>query len=598
MHSIQNNKTKQPPITLYLLAGLIPFSAYAFYHLTAGIFQLGIATLINALLFGLVLLHNCFKPSKRWHNHVLVFSMSMMVIIGCNYVGIRGLAFMFPVIVALFFNYSLRRAMVSSVVFSVIGLIVATNSIDPLIVARISIPVALTIAFSFLYAKTIKQHKYALKQEAALDYLTGIFNRRSISKWVETKVSHIQNNTLALYFIDVDDFKRINDSYGHAVGDQLLTTISQRLQNAVHHSVPGFLNIDCKVARLAGDEFLVAIADIKRKNDVEIYGDKLLKSINKPVVIDGISIDVHTSIGVAATQDSDIEPAALLNHADVAMFEAKKKGKNRIGYFNKDLADKLQEKNAIAQRVKNSLEQKHFYLTFMPIFEEATSGIIGAEALIRNDHESFNGITPDKYIQVAEEYGLIIDIDLYVIEACFSHLQDIQPALLKQKFTLAINISSLELKNKQFPAQVEKLVKQYNIPTSLIELEITETSLVDYNEDSIALLNQLKSLGFSLSLDDFGTGYTAFNQLQHYPVDTLKIDRSFVWAIGESNNNKGFMIDVILSLAKLYKLSVVAEGVEEQHQLEYLQALGCSHYQGYLLSKPLSWQELKALINT
>jgi len=486
--------------------------------------------------------------------------------------------------------------MTASIIFSIIGLIAAANTMDSHVVIRTSIPVTITVVLSFLYAKTIKQHKYALKQEANRDYLTGIYNRRNISQWLQQKISSVNNDMLALYFIDVDDFKRVNDNYGHAVGDQLLVEISQRLARAVYQFEPNLVNIDYKVARLAGDEFLVAISGLNHKDYIELFGKKLLEEVNQSVSINDLTLDIHTSIGVSTTNDNSIESATLLNQADIAMFEAKKKGKNRIGYFNQTLADQLTQKNAIAQAIKESLEHHRFFLNFMPIYDASTTKITGAEALIRNEHPSFKGLGPDTYIQIAEEYGLILEIDLFVIERCFKYLKDLLPKLNGKPFVLAINISSLELKNKHFPQHIKQLADKYQIPPSVIELEITETSLVDYNEESIHVLQCLKDMGYKLSLDDFGTGYTAFNQLQHYPVDTLKIDRSFIWAIEKNNNEKGFMVDVIISLAKIYQLNVVAEGVEEPFQLEYLKALGCSHYQGYLLSKPVDWVTLKSLL--
>lgn len=586
-------------LTWCLLVGFIPAVFYSIYHLQYGIKHIGLVSFFNSILIGLVLLNNIFYKSVNWHFNLLVFSMSTSILYICYYLGIRGILFIFPVIIGLFFYYPLKFSMYTSITFSIVGLTLANYSLETHIATRAAIPLIITIAFSFLYARTIQQHKIALEQEANLDYLTGIFNRRSISKWLQEKILILQpNSMLGLYFIDIDDFKRINDSYGHAVGDELLVIISQRLQEAVKCTEPGFINLNCKAARLAGDEFVVAIHGITKKTNVKSFGEKFLKRINTPISIDGLTLDIHTSIGVAITQDNTLDPAALLNQADIAMFEAKKQGKNRVGYFNQIMADKLTLKNKLAQAIKNSLDNKLFYLNFMPIYDETSLNIVGAEALIRNDDEAFFGFGPDTFIQVAEEYDLVIDIDLFVIEQCFSYLKEILSSIEQKTFILAINISSLELRNKKFPEQVKNLADKYRIPSKFIEFEITETSLVDYNEHSIALLQSLKDMGYRLSLDDFGTGYTAFNQLQHYPVDTLKIDRSFIWAIEKNNNNKGLMIDVILSLAKLYKLNVVAEGVEEQYQLDYLKALGCAQYQGYLLCKPVDWKTLVNILQT
>lgn len=594
-----NNSRSIDALTWCLLVGFIPSVFYSIYHFQYGVESIGFVSTFNSILIGVVLLNNIFYKPVNWHFNILVFSMSTSILYICYSLGIRGILFIFPVIIGLFFYYPLKFSMYTSVIFSIIGLTVATHSLEAHVVIRASIPILSTIIFAFLYAKTIQQHKAALEQEANLDYLTGIFNRRSISKWLQEKILVLQpDSMLALYFIDIDDFKRINDSYGHAVGDELLVIISQRLQQAVKCTEPGFINLYCQAARLAGDEFVVAIYGITPETNVKAFGEKFLKRINAPISIEGLTLDIHTSIGIAITQDNTLDPAALLNQADIAMFEAKKQGKNRVGYFNQVMADKLTLKNTLAQAIKYSLENKLFYLNFMPIYDETSLNIVGAEALIRNNDDAFLGFGPETFIQIAEEYNLVIEIDLYVIEQCFSYLKALLPSLEQQTFILAINISSLELKNKKFPEQVKNLADKYKIPSTFIEFEITETSLVDYNEHSIALLQALKDMGYRLSLDDFGTGYTAFNQLQHYPVDTLKIDRSFIWAIEKNNNNKGLMIDVILSLGKLYKLNVVAEGVEEQHQLDYLKALGCAQYQGYLLCKPVTWEVLIDMLKT
>lgn len=597
----KKNKTHYLPsklLSLFLFIGLFPLAFYGIFHLYAGMFDIGIILLINAVFVSLVLFKHQFSEKVTWQLDTVVFGICISIVYVSYILGIRGLIFIFPFIVGIFFNYSLRFAMWVSCLFSLAALTASLNILNLSIVVKVSIPAVMTIMTAFLYAKTIKRHRDALTLEANLDYLTGIYNRRSITSWLSLKIKDVsEHSLLALYFIDVDDFKRVNDSYGHAIGDRLLIEISQCLIVATQSAEVKALKLQSKVARLAGDEFAVVLSGIKSETEVQLFADKLLEQFNEQVIIDDIKINVHTSIGIAVTQDATIEPDVLLNYADIAMFEAKKQGKNRVGYFNQKVADKINYKNNMAQALRDSLEADLFYLHFMPIYDSTATHIMGAEALIRNDHKVLFGVGPETYIQVAEEYGLITGIDLFVIGRCFQYLQSILSDLEQKTFILAINISALELKNEFFPRQVEQLAIQYSIPPSMVEFEITETSLVDHDEKSIAVLQCLKDMGYQLSLDDFGTGYTAFNQLQHYPVDTLKIDRSFIWAIDPNHNNEGLMIDVILSLAKLYKLNVIAEGVEEPYQLEYLKRLNCSQYQGYLLCKPISWDAFIGRLN-
>lgn len=590
-----SNHYIQPKLlSVFLLLGLLPFVFYAVYHLRYGMFDIGIMSLVNAILTSFILFKNIKGEKITWHLNALVLSISFFIIYACYFLGFKGLFFVFPFIVGIFFNYSLKFAVSASILLTAFVIAASLHSIETSVVARVAFPLVMTIVISYLYAKTINRHRDALTLEANLDYLTGIYNRRSINSWLQLQLKNVDERALlALYFIDIDDFKRVNDNYGHAIGDKLLVSFSQRLVAVTNSITADFFILQGKVGRLAGDEFVVIISGIAVESEIRLFADKLLNEFIEPMVIDGSKIDIHTSIGVALTQDYLMTPDTLLNYADIAMFEAKKQGKNRIGYFNQLLADKISHKNEVSHAIKESLEQELFYLNFMPIYDSTATQIVGAEALIRSNHPTLSAIGPEAYIRIAEEYGLVAEIDLFVIESCFQYMQKLIPELTLRPFVLAINISSLELKNEQLPDKIEQLATQYNIPPSMIEFEITETSLVDHGYKSIKLLQRIKAMGYQLSLDDFGTGYTAFNQLQHFPVDTLKIDRSFIWAIDPNYSNEGLMIDVILSLAKLYKLNVIAEGVEEPYQLEYLKKLNCSQYQGYLLCKPLDWEVFK-----
>ncbi|WP_083690053.1 bifunctional diguanylate cyclase/phosphodiesterase [Colwellia sp. UCD-KL20] len=581
-------------LSVFLLLGLCPFTFYAVYHLRYGMFDIGIISLINVILTAFLLFQNHFRRRITWQLDAFVVSISFFIIYACYFLGIKGLFFVFPFIIGIFFNYSVKFALITSSILAVLVILASLHSMDSAVVARVAFPLIMTIIISYLYANTITRHREALTLEANVDYLTGIYNRRNINSWLQQQLKNVDDHALlALYFIDIDDFKRVNDNYGHAIGDKLLVSISKKLLSVTHAITDDFFILQGKVGRLAGDEFVVIISGIALESEVRLFADKLLSEFKEPIVIDDTQLDTQVSIGVASTQDYLMTPDTLLNYADIAMFEAKKQGKNRVGYFNQFIADKISHKNDVSQAVKDSLAQDLFYLNFMPIYDSTATQIVGAEALIRSHHPLLSSIGPEAYIRIAEEYGLVAEIDLFVIESCFQYMEKIIPELTLRPFLLAINISSLELKNEQLPSKIEALANQYHIPPSMIEFEITETSLVDHGYKSIKLLQRIKEMGYKLSLDDFGTGYTAFNQLQHFPVDTLKIDKSFIWAIDPNYNNEGLMIDVILSLAKLYKLNVIAEGVEEPYQLEYLKKLKCSQYQGYLLSKPLGWEAFK-----
>lgn len=595
MFTSQSDRPLKKIHLIYMYAGLLLLTFYAIYHLNWGIFGVGLVCAIDALLLGLVSVQNLRLNRNTWPQNVFAVIMSLTIVYITYMLGFRGLVYIFPYTVALFFHLPHKKALFTSVLLAVATLLATLNLFEWYITAFASIPIILTITLSFMYAIKVKQHEEALQQEADQDYLTEIFNRRSFMRWLQRSITSLKpKSILALYYVDIDDFKRINDTYGHGVGDALLREISRRILLVCRATDTVCIQPKNEAARIAGDEFVVAVSDLGNVANINTIAERLLKSINQPTMIKGINISAHASIGVASTGFNAMDPEQLISDADRAMYKAKKLGKNQITFFDQTLADEISENNNIIIALKNALEKKLFHLNFMPIYCTNAKSICGAEALIRTSCKKLSENGPDLYIPIAEEMGLIQEIDLFVIEESFKCLQEIAPELRDENFVLAVNISALELKNSDFPVAVAALVEKYSIQPGFIEFEITETSLINHDESSIGILEQLKKQGFKLSLDDFGTGYTAFNQLQKYPVDTLKIDRSFVKVISPENQKTGSMVDVILSLAKLYKLNVIAEGVEQQFQLDYLQAQGCSQYQGYLLSRPISWSDLKS----
>lgn len=585
-------------IPYYQLAGIIPFAFYAFCHLSAGSFYLGVLMAFNALLMmgSSVLIFKGYAFDD--HKDYVLSSVLFLIIVGSYFVGIRGLVFLFPAIIGIFFNYSLRTSIYVTSATTVLSMVAASFTVDAITLARLSIPFVITLLLSCLYSRAIQRHEAALVKEANEDYLTGIFNRRSFYDWlVRTLASPLTSKSLvAIYFIDIDDFKRINDTYGHAGGDEVLKTISQRMLQSIRANDAISLEHQHKVARIAGDEFVIATCNLSQKKDIGKIANRILSVINQPIPIGDVSLTVNASIGVAMAEGGSDDADALIHQADSAMFKAKQLGKNQISYFNSLLQEEIESKQALSVALREALDSKQFHLNFMPIYSHAGNNIVGAESLIRSNFIGLQTHGPDQYIKIAEEYGLIQEIDLFVIEESFKHLSEILNKIDHNHFTLSINISAVELQNPVFAEQVALLAEKYQVPTNLIEFEITETSLVDHDEKSIAMLNEIKLMGFKLALDDFGTGYTAFNQLQHFPVDTIKIDRSFVWGITNKEDNRETMVDVILTLAKLYKLNVVAEGVENKAQLAYLENAACDYYQGYFLSKPIQWGEFKALL--
>jgi diguanylate cyclase len=579
----------------YHFLAALTFSGYSLYHY---FYDSAIISLILGMTASLILLFILFRSlgkNSELIQQTILCSIIFAIFTGCYSLGLRGVVWLFPLVISVFFNYSKRHSLIISVFSVLVGLSLATNSIDTVFAIRMLFPLSLTIWFAYLYRVTIEKEQNALEKEANEDYLTGISNRRSFHNWLHRAIPLHQkvHLLLAVFYLDLDDFKQINDKYGHEFGDRILKEVSARMVSSIRSTDVLAHGAELQFARIAGDEFVIAAAHIEFEQDVDVIARRLLEAVNSLLDIDSVEFSLSCSIGVAICQNSQMSADDLLHEADAAMYRSKELGKNRITYFDQDIADQIAEKQTIARGIEEALRKQAFFLNYMPFFhikDGQPPSLAGAEVLIRCKLDALAGVGPDKYIPIAEEFGTIKAIDLYVVSEAFQSLSKVIN-MLPDDFILSINISAKELHNDSFPEQLDALAVRYAIPPSLVALEITETSLMPQDDKSIAMLKNLKDLGFNLSLDDFGTGYTAFSQLHKYPVDTLKIDRSFIWNISEQSHDNQTMVDVILSLAKLYQVKVVAEGVENQIQLDYLTQANCDYFQGFYLSKPLLWNK-------
>lgn len=440
-----------------------------------------------------------------------------------------------------------------------------------------------------------------LNKLAKFDNLTGLANRYQfnllIRNVIKTTITH--NTKCALLYIDLDNFKKVNDVYGHHVGDLLLVTFSERLADSF--SADDVLingEIRSQISRLAGDEFAVLLSGFPNTDTVAHAAQHVVDLCQHGFVVNNIKHDIKLSVGIAVAPEDATTPELLLMRADAAMYQVKKTGKNGFRFYSKKLDDELKRHSRIESEIRTALHENSFYLMFMPIYDCKTGYIVGAEALLRANSTELIKCGPAEFIPIAESSTLIREIDIWVLDSAIQKLK-----LLIDEYdftgTMSVNFSASELKNPEFVNSVSKLIDHYSIPANQLEMEITETCLVTSHSDAneIAMLTRLKKLGVHLSLDDFGTGYTAFNQLVNYPVDSLKIDRSFVNAIGQKDSDDKLLVDIIAELASIYKLTVVAEGVETVEQLRYINSLGCHRAQGYLMSKPLNWHDFLLLFS-
>ena len=438
----------------------------------------------------------------------------------------------------------------------------------------------------------LNSHRRLLQKSSREDSLTGTLNRRGLDAWFDHNFVFSQKNILAFY-IDIDDFKRINDNFGHAVGDALIQGFCKNINSAIRQI---YIDVSGKLthifARLSGDEFVVVFKGMSLA-DIEKVSNRLLQHISELITVDDRNIKINASIGVAINDETAITPEIIISNADVAMYSSKRRGKNQFRVFDESLSHKVKKQKQISNGLRKSLDAGLFHTVYMPIYSAKKRELVGVEVLLRCTSDELIGIGQDVYIPIAEEYGLIGEIDLWVIRQAFKDISTIPEV---ERLSYSINISSRELHSQSFIGELQQLLSEYNIASKHILFEITETSLIDADSQSIRFLRDLRNLGFRLALDDFGTGYTAFNQLIEYPVQYLKIDKTFIDRIGNRPDPRTSIVDAIIAIARSNNLEVVAEGVETEAQIEYMEELNCDYLQGYYLSEPLLWDDLNRLL--
>lgn len=437
----------------------------------------------------------------------------------------------------------------------------------------------------------LNRNRRVITEVSRQDTLTTVLNRRGLEFWLSKNYESLKND-IVVYYIDIDNFKKVNDTHGHIRGDELIKSVCNNIRKSLQDISSQHQNkVSHCFARVSGDEFLVIFKGLEKTSSEEAAYD-LLAHISQPIKAGSKNIKVNASIGIAIKNSYSTLSEDLIRHADTAMYIAKKLGKNQCQMYNEDIQQEIDEKKRVASAVQNALENKLFYLEYMPIYSGSTLKITGAEALIRCTGGLLSSLSPEVYIPIAEEFSLIREIDSWVVEQVFRDVASVKP---EHRISYSINISSIQLHSTGFLSKVAYLLKVYDINPKDILFELTETNLVAMDQQSVAFLNELRAMGFRIALDDFGTGYTAFAQLIEYPIQYLKIDKSFIELIGYKD--KSVMVDSILAIAKSYNLKVVAEGVQSEEQLAYLQSLSCDYLQGFYFSRSISWKKLLSKIS-
>ena len=420
------------------------------------------------------------------------------------------------------------------------------------------------------------------------DFLTNLPNRVLLNDRIAQAITlaNRHHTHLALLFLDLDNFKHINDSLGHATGDKLLQSVAKRLKECVRDSDT--------VSRQGGDEFVILLAETKSSEDAAVSAQKILDDLQVLHMIDKSQLHVTTSIGISVYPADGLNAETLLKSADTAMYYAKEKGRNNYQFFISEMNTRAVERLIIENNLRLGIEKQQFILYYQPKVNLNTGHITGAEALLRWQHDEWGEVVPDIFVPVAEDSGLIVPIGRWVLRQACKQAKIWQDAGL-QAISIAVNISAQEFLQKDFVESVHAVLIETRLAAHFLELEITESVLMRDAECSKNILQQLKKMGIKLAVDDFGTGYSSLSYLQRFPIDVLKIDQSFVQNI-ESAQDDGIIVSAIISMGNSLKLKVVAEGVETPSQLAFLKAHHCEEGQGYFYSHPLIAEDFATLL--
>jgi diguanylate cyclase (GGDEF)-like protein/PAS domain S-box-containing protein len=443
-------------------------------------------------------------------------------------------------------------------------------------------PAMVTVGVDISQAKLYEQEIEYLSHH---DALTGLPNRLLLSDRLKSSLARAKqfNHVGAILYIDLDNFKNINDSQGHKVGDKLIKKVANIIKKSVN---PGDT-----IARLGGDEFVIELPELnndypKAEKQAIDVSESIIRQLKKPIIIEDKQYNITASLGIVIYPRDGDRQSILIQRADTAMYEAKFLGRNRIHVFEPGLETKVIKSHQLENDLRLALSNNEISMVYQPIVNVETMKMVGSEMLLRWNHPNEGVIMPADFIPIAESAQLILEIGYWTIEeACKQILQWRETS--HEPFFIAINLSVIQIREKDFLSRITDLIYHYHIPRNCLEFEVTESILLSESERSIEIINQLKLMGIKLSIDDFGTGYSSFDYIRKLPLDKIKIDKSFIQDIPEDSNSIT-IVKTILNMASEMNLEVVAEGVETDQQLEFLKQNNCQYFQGFIFSKPQS----------
>jgi diguanylate cyclase (GGDEF)-like protein/PAS domain S-box-containing protein len=439
----------------------------------------------------------------------------------------------------------------------------------------------------------LKKTQSALQKLASFDPLTKLPNRYLFEELLIKSLARAErhHNTLALLYIDLDFFKKVNDFFGHGIGDDFLKEVGTRLRQSVRS--------EDFIVRLGGDEFAIILEDTLNFNRISIAAQRLIDDFSKPFFIGGNEIISSLSIGISVYPDEGTNAVTIVQHADQALYQAKQSGRNCYKYYNKTMQRQLDRYMLVVEHLRNAIQENEFELYYQPKIDVEKNALVGMEALLRWNNLHIGNASPAEFISIAEETGLMNKIGDWVIKSALEQYKKWYINTNKMKdITISINLSPSQLNNSSLIETVTNALKETEIPTQNILFELTETTVMKKAFDSKSVLQIfLAELGIKISIDDFGTGYSSLTYLKQLPIQELKIDKSFIDDIG-TNKNSEVIIKAIINLGITLDLDVVAEGVETREQLDFLMKNQCKVIQGYYLSKPLSTAQMTSYIDS
>ena len=459
-----------------------------------------------------------------------------------------------------------------------------------------------TLATAFeAMAGNLRKSDEQIRYVAYHDTLTGLPNRAMFQEYLNHVIAHARRNRkqFALLFLDVDDFKRINDTLGHETGDRLLQEVSERFSNCLRDTdyvarIRGFDLPDEFLARLGGDEFIILLPDINDQHAPGALAHRLIEALSQPFLMSDHECYVSASIGITLYPDDGAQGAELIKNADIAMYHAKDLGKNNYQYYLESMNTLAHERLALESKLRRALDDNRLCLYYQPQVDAASGRIVGVEALLRWFDPEQGLIPPDTFIPVAENSGLILPIGEWVIKEACRQANAWQKAGLG-KIVVSVNISGVQFARQNVPDVIDAALRESGLPPAYLEAEITESVIMEQPERAVEQLSAIKKQGVSIALDDFGTGYSSFSYLHRFPIDTLKIDRSFINEICKKTEHAE-IVAAIIAMSHILKLRVVAEGIETEDQLQLLAEKNCDVVQGFFFSRPLPANEIAHLL--